>query len=134
MEIKVFTENGRVPVTVIHIDGNIDAMTHDAFLAKARELIQNGARHILLDLSHTAYISSPGLRAINNIFNELRIMYPEADQSEEDLKQGIANGTYKSPHVKLLNPSEDIKAILQTTGFDLFIETFTDKKAAITSF
>ena len=25
MEIKVSTENGRVPITIIHIDGNLDS-------------------------------------------------------------------------------------------------------------
>lgn len=134
MEIKVFTENGKVPVTVMHIDGNIDASTHDTFLAKARELIKEGTRHILLDLSHTAFISSAGWRAIQTIFNELRSLHPEANLSEEDMKKGIATGTYKSPHLKLLNLSKDVQTIFATTGFDLFLETFSDMKAAVASF
>ena len=44
MEIKVSTENGRVPVTFVHVDGNIDANTSDMFQAKADELIKDGAR------------------------------------------------------------------------------------------
>lgn len=134
MEIKVFNENGKVPVTVMHIDGNIDASTHDVFLAKARELIKEGTHHILLDLSHTAFISSAGWRAIQTIFNELRSLHPEANLSEEDMKKGIATGTYKSPHLKLLNLSKDAQTIFATTGFDLFLETFSDMKAAVASF
>ena len=53
MEIKVSTENGRVPVTIIHIDGNLDSSSFIGFQTKAEELIKNGARHILVDLSHS---------------------------------------------------------------------------------
>jgi len=51
MEIKVSTENGRVPVTIIHIDGNLDSSSHTKFQARAEELIKGGAHHILVDLS-----------------------------------------------------------------------------------
>lgn len=134
MEIKVFTENGKVPVTVMHIDGNIDGSTHEAFLAKARQLIKEGARHILLDLSHTAFVSSAGWRAIQTIFNELRAQHPEANLSEEAMKKGIATGTYKSPHLKLLNLSKDVQAVFAVTGFDMFLESFSDMKEAVASF
>ncbi len=42
MEIQVLNENGRVPVTVMHVDGNIDAQTYEQFQAKADELIDKG--------------------------------------------------------------------------------------------
>ena len=32
MEIKVSTEQGRVPVTVVHVDGNIDSVSYESFL------------------------------------------------------------------------------------------------------
>ena len=72
MNIKVSVENGSVPVTVMHIDGNIDAATYEIFQAKADELIAGGARHILVDLSHAPFVSSSGLRALHHIFNVLR--------------------------------------------------------------
>ena len=63
MEIKASTENGRVPVTILHVDGNIDSATHDIFKAKADEVIRDGARYILVDLSHVPFVSSAGLRS-----------------------------------------------------------------------
>ena len=50
MEIKSTTENGRVPVTIVQVSGNIDSTTYEAFQSKVNELIDGGARHILLDL------------------------------------------------------------------------------------
>jgi len=106
MEIKAFTENGRVPVTVMHVDGNLDSSTHEAFRAKANELINGGARYILVDLSHTKFVTSAGFRAFNDLFNQLRTLNPDANLSEEDIRKGISAGTYKSPHLKLLNLSD----------------------------
>ena len=134
MDIKVFTENGRVPVTVMHVDGNIDSATYEEFKAKADELIKGGARHILVDLAHAPFVSSAGLRALHSLFNELRTLNPETKLSDEDVKKGISAGTYKSPHLKLLNLSKETQTAFTLSGFDMFIETFTDRKTAIDSF
>lgn len=134
MEIKVSTENGRVPVTVIHVDGNIDSSTYQTFQAKAEELIDGGARHILIDLSHAPYVSSAGFRALHQIFNKLRSIHPDSNLGEEEMRKGISAGTYKSPHLKLLNLSKETKTTFDMSGFDMFIETYDDRKTAIASF
>ena len=43
-------------------------------------------------------------------------------------------GTYKSPHIKLLNLSQETYTAFTLSGFDMFIETYTDKATAIASF
>jgi anti-anti-sigma factor len=134
MEIKVSTESGRVPVTVLHVDGNIDSSTYEQFQSTAKKLIGEGARYILVDLSHSPFVSSAGLRALHTLFNELRTRYPQADLSDEQMKKGISAGTYKSPHLKLLNLSPETKTAFETSGFDMYIDTFTDKNTAVASF
>lgn len=134
MEIKVSTENGRVPITVMHVDGNIDSSTYEGFQSKAIELIKSGVRHILVDLSHAPFVSSAGLRALHQIFNDLRAVQPDSDLSEEEIKKGISTGTYKSPHLKLLNLSKETRTAFDLSGFDMYIETYTDLKTAIASF
>jgi anti-anti-sigma factor len=134
MEVKVSIENARVPVTVLHVDGNIDASTYEAFKSKVEELIEDGARHILVDLSHAPFISSAGLRALNDVFNHLRTLNPDTNLSEEEVKKGISAGTYKSPHLKLLNLSENARTSFEMSGFDMFLETYTDRDKAISSF
>ncbi len=134
MEIKVSTEQAGVPVTVMHVDGNIDSATYENFKAKADEAINGGARYILVDLSHCPFVSSAGLRALHGLFNTLRSLHPDANLSEEEIKKGIAAGTYKSPHLKLLNLSKETKTAFELSGFDMFIETFTNMKTALASF
>jgi len=134
MEIKVSTENARVPVTVLHVDGNIDSSTYEAFQTQVSELIKKGARHILVDLSHAPFVSSAGLRALHAIFNQLRSLQSDSDVNDEQMKTGIRAGTYKSPHLKLLNLSLETKTAFETSGFDMFIDTFTDREGALASF
>lgn len=134
MEIKVFTENGRVPVTVMHVDGNIDSASYEMFQKKAEESIQAGSRHILVDLSHVKFVSSAGLRALHNLFNELRMLDSDSNLTEDEVKHGISSGTYKSPHLKILNLSPETRTAFQMAGFDMFIETHTDMKTAVDSF
>ena len=134
MDIQVHTESGRVPVTVMHVHGNIDSSTYQDFESKAEELIKEGTRYILVDLSHSGFISSAGFRALNHIFKKLREVHPEANLSDEEMKKGISAGTYKSPHLKLLKMSPETRTAFEMSGFDMYIDTFTDLKTAIASF
>ncbi len=134
MEIKVSTENGRVPVTIIHIDGNLDSSSFTSFQTKAEELVKGGAHHILVDLTHSPYVSSAGFRVLSQIFKELNAIHPDSNLSETDMKQGIIDGSYKSPYLKLLNLSEQTKSVFTTTGFDMYIEEYDDLKKAVAAF
>jgi anti-anti-sigma factor len=134
MDIKVWTENGRVPVTIMHVEGNIDAQTYDDFQSKAEELINQGTKYLLVDLTHSPFVSSAGLRALHHIFNKLRANDTAHPASEEDVRRGISAGTYKSPHLKLLNLSKETRTAFELSGFDMFIDTFNDKEEAVASF
>ena len=134
MDIQVHTENGRVPVTVLHVHGNLDSSTYQEFEAKAEELINNGTRYLLVDFSHSGFISSAGFRALNHIFKKLREVHPDTNLSDEAMKKGISAGTYKSPHLKLLKMSPESRTAFEMSGFDMYIDTFTDLNTAIASF
>ena len=134
MEIDVTTANGRVPVTIMGISGNLDSSNFMDFQAKADEVINGGARYILVDFSKSPYISTAGFRVLHHIFNQLRALHPDANLSEEEVRKGISAGTYTSPHLKLLNLSRESQTTFEMTGFDMYIETFQDLQKAIESF
>jgi anti-anti-sigma factor len=134
VEIKVSLEQVRVPITVMHVHGNIDSATYEAFKTKADELIQDGARYILVDLTQVPFVSSSGLRALHTILNKLRVLQPNSKLSDMDMKMQIAKGLYKSPHLKLLNLSKETRIAFELSGFYMFIETFTDLKTALKAF
>ena len=130
MEISISHEQARVPVTVFHITGDIDAASYQQLEQQTKQAIQVGTRFLLLDLSKVPYISSYGIRGISQIFNWLR------DQSEDDhtLSHGLRDGKYKAYHLKLANPTPRVHEVLTTTGIDMFVEIHPTLKAAIDSF
>lgn len=132
MEIKISTENGRVPITVAHVDGDIDSSTYQAFESKMMELVAGGAQDILIDLTHVHFVSSAGVRAVNSLFNELRRIEP--DVSDDEMRKGISAGTYKFPHLKLLHPSKETRATFQMVGIDMYVDIYDDLKTAIEAF
>ena len=120
MSILVGQEQGSVPVTVLKIEGDIDAGSYKALQDKASEVIEAGASNILLDLGQVEYMGSAGFRAIHAIANMLNT------EGEE--------GMYRSQHVKLLNPKGEVARVIKTLGFDSFLEIHDDRAAAIASF
>lgn len=132
MQIHTTTHTGRVPVTVFHLDGDLDMESHEQLQQQAADAYEAGGRHMLLDLSKVKYISSSGLRAIHQIFAMLRAA--DAGENDNEVRARIAAGTYQSPNLKLLKPSPRVSQVLASAGFDMFLEIHSDLRAAIESF
>ena len=130
MKISVSQEQGRVPVTVFHIDGNLTS--EEELQEMARQAYEGGARNILMDLTDVPFMASAGLRALHYIYTLVRADTPE--ESDGVVRKGIAAGTWTSPHFKLLKPNRNVLEVLRTTGYDMFLEILTDRKQAIASF
>ena len=119
-QILVGEEQGNVPVTVLRVEGDIDASTHKTLESKASEVIEAGASNILLDLSDVHYMGSAGFRAIHAINNML------------EHKETAA--TAKSEHLKLLNPTEEVSRVIHTLGFDVFLDIYDSREEALNAF
>ena len=132
MEIQVSDQPGRIPVTVFHIVGDIDTSTYQQLEARAKQAHAAGAANIVLDLSQVGYVSSAGIRAINQIYTLLRTAAPA--ESDEAVRQGINAGTFKSPHLKLAHLNQRVNEALKTAGVDMFLEFHPDLAAAVASF
>ncbi len=132
MEIAVSHEQGRVPVTVLHVQGEINANSYEQLQAQAQAAVEAGTRDMLLDLAEVTYVSSAGLRALHYAFTLVRTDSPA--ESDSALSQGLRDGTWRSPHFKLLNPQPSVLEILKTTGFDLYLEIHHNLRDAVASF
>ena len=120
LNIMVGQEQGNVSVTVLRVEGDIDAATHNILEEKGAEVIAAGTSNILLDLSGVHYMGSAGFRAIHAITNML------------DNTEGV--GVSKSKHLKLYNPSDEVSRVIKTLGFDSFLEIYRDRDEAVNSF
>lgn len=133
MEITVSHEEARVPVTVLHVTGNLTGNTYQQFEDTARDAIKGGAHYVLLDLTDVGYISSAGLRSLQYLLSLLP-RPPAPAQDAEHKKVGAARPIQKSPYLKLFNPSLRALQPLQLVGFDAFFEIYDDYRQAIDSF
>jgi anti-anti-sigma factor len=130
--IHTSTVQGRVPVTIFRLQGQIDATTYEQFQKDAEQAFKTGARYLLLDLNDVNYISSAGLRALHNIY---KLFHADAEnESREVVSKGISDGTYKAHQLKLLNPNVEVSRILKVAGFDMYLDIFHNQKDAIAAF
>ena len=132
MDIQVSQQAGRVPVTIIRVKGSVDASTYEAFQAAGEKVFHDGGRHVLIDLSEVSYISSAGFRAISQIFKLLRDELPP--EAAARMNQGLRDGSYKSPNLKLHGPNPRVAEALRLAGFDTFLEVHQNLDEAVASF
>jgi ABC-type transporter Mla MlaB component len=123
---------GRVPVTIFHLKGDLDGNTYEQLQSKADEVFQAGTRYLILDLSQVPFISSAGIRGLHYVFNLLRT--DSVLESDQAISKGLRDGTFKSPHLKLLSPNQNVGNLLKVTGYDMFLEVHYNSDDAVKSF
>ena len=131
MEITVTQEQNRVPVTVFHIAGKTDSESATILQKKAMEMIDDGARYLIFDLSKVPYMSSAGLRVLQEVFSKLRAL--SSKESDKDTYRKIADGSYQLPYLKIVNPTSEVLEVLKMSGFDMLVSIEKDLKKAMAS-
>jgi anti-anti-sigma regulatory factor len=136
MNISVSKAVGNADVTVLRLEGQLDGQTYQSLIAKAQEVYQAGSRNFLIDLSDLTYISSAGLVALHSVVllagGE---SLPDTDAGWSAIRSaGRAGGSGIQKNVKLLNPREEVKSVLDMVGFTNVFEIHTDFDTAVKSF
>jgi anti-anti-sigma regulatory factor len=130
------TAQGRVPVTVMRLHGDIDRSNYEALVQHVQDAYQAGTRDVLLDLRDVGYMSSAGLVAMQGI---IKILRGDAPPNPEDgwgalhSLDKLRDGS-KQEHFKLLAPQPSVHKSLDMVGFTDFIDVYDDEAAAIASF
>jgi hypothetical protein len=50
------------------------------------------------------------------------------------MRQGLRDGTFHSPHLKLVNPNIAVREVLQTSGMDMLLGIYATVDEAVASF
>jgi anti-anti-sigma regulatory factor len=136
MNISVSQMQGKVPVSVVKLDGQLDGQNYQELITKAQELYHSGTRDFLIDLSDLSYLSSAGLVALHSV--ALLAKGEELPDTEHGWSayrsMGRTSTAGLQAHVKLLNPRDEVKNVLDMVGFTNVFEIFTDRDEAVKSF
>ena len=128
LKLKFSQHEGFVPVTVIQFAGELDSNTYTQFQTRALQEIEAGMRYALLDFSQLTYISSAGLRTIYMIAKAL------SAKDTQSVKNPGQAGVFKSPYLKLFNPSPTVYPALEVMGLTMSLEIYNDRDKALASF
>lgn len=119
---------GEGSAIILHLIGQLDGSTENQLLDQARQAHEDGATHLLIDLSEVTMLTSAGLRAIQNT---LKLFTP---QSDLDIMRQHTGEPYKSPYFKMVCPNPQIYYVLNIAGFLHNIPIYSDMDEAIGSF
>ena len=132
LEVNVSQVQGRLPVTVFKLSGRVNLGNSARLERLAAAEYEQGMRDLLIDLSEVPSLSSAGLRAIHSIYKLLE-KPPETSKSEDSLfKEPRPAG--KSAHLKLCHASEEVKRVLDISGFAIFFDVYEDLEQALEAF
>jgi anti-anti-sigma regulatory factor len=131
LKIKTTNAQGRVPVTIFVMEGALSVDTTSQFLESTRQAIDDGTLNLLLDLGKIDFISSAGLRSLHQVFE---LLGNKNKETREGVMKDLSEGTYKTGHLKILNPSKQVSNVLKMGGFDMYIEIFTNYQKAVDAF
>jgi len=136
MNISVSQVQGKVPVTVIKVDGQLDGQTYQAVIVKAREAYAAGWRDFLIDMSDLTYISSAGLVALHSVALLARgEQLPDTEAGWSAYRSmGRTKEAGLQQHMKLLNPRAEVRNVLDMVGFVSVFEIFNNLDEAVKSF
>jgi len=131
MEIIISIVQGKEPIAVMKLKGEINASNFMEVVDKAREIYNNPARNLILDLSDVSSISTTGQVAIHKV----ALIYSGTPQDvEEGENPDFTHSSNARKYVKLLSPQPDVDQVLSKAGLKLFFKVFNDLENAIESF
>jgi ABC-type transporter Mla MlaB component len=128
LNINTSQAQGNMPITILHLSGHLHGETERELIDTARQVHEEGTKHLLLDLSGLEVLTSAGLRAIQIIFN---LFTPQRDMN---VIHEHSDEPYKSPYVKLVCPNPQIYYVLNIAGFLQNILIYNDLDEAVNSF
>lgn len=120
---------GPVPVTILSLDGELDASNFQSVIDTARQLYDEGTRNLVIDLENLRFMASSGLVTLHSI---VRIMQGQEPVDPEGGWQALhSNVDEKQTVVRLAGPQPAVERVLARTGLDRLFVVHADRDAAV---
>ena len=112
--VQISQAQGRVPVTIFRLQDRVNLGNFAELEETAKEAHTNGMRDMVMDLGQTVSLTSIGIRAIVIIHKML--------------------STDGKKHLKIANPAQYIREMLDISGVTQYIEIYNTVDEAVASF
>ncbi|MGB3713208.1 MAG: STAS domain-containing protein [Candidatus Promineifilaceae bacterium] len=138
MDISVEHVQTEAPVTIMKIDGELDARCYMDVIIEAKKLYDQGTRDLLIDMSDLVFMASSGLVALHSIAFIMRGEHPPDPEvgwsSFRQVRTHVEHKIVFEEHCKLLSPHVRVDHTLEMAGFKEIFEVFDDREEAVRSF
>jgi len=124
----------RVPVTVVALDGELDASNFERLIEEVRGLYAAGDRTLLLDLSGLTFMASSGLVALHTIVLVMQGEEPhdpEGGWSAFHALSDAVDAGERQAEVQLCGAQPAVTRVLERTGLDRLFVSHPDRATAI---
>lgn len=137
LDTTVEQVEGRVPITVLALKGELDASNFQDLVATAQAEYGGGARHLLLDLAGLEFMASSGLVALHSIVRVFQGDEPDDPEAGwgalHDLGHDVSGGGAQTA-VQLCAPQPPVQRVLDRTGMTRLFVVHPDRDTAIAAF
>lgn len=136
MTVLLEQAQGKLPVTLIKIQGDLDASNYLEVIQKAQDAYNAGGRDFLIDMSEIPFMASSGLVALHSVALLVKGEKPPDPNEGWGAFRSLdreQTGEFEQ-HIKLLKPQPKVDRTLDMTGMKGFFEIFDDLETAIASF
>jgi anti-anti-sigma factor len=134
MNFSTSQATGRLPVTILTLQGDLDGSNYMDLIAKAKELYQYGTRHLIIDMLQVPFMSSAGIMALHSIALLLQGgQAPDPEQGWSALHE-VTEKSNLQTNVKLANLQPKVDRTIQMAGMKAYFEIYSDLETAVASF
>ena len=129
MDTTVEQVEGAVPITILALNGELDASNFRELIDMVKRLYDEGARKLIIDLADLRFMASSGLVALHSI---VQVMHGQDPLDPEGGWQALHSlGGDAQTEVRLAGPQPAVERVLQRTGLDRMFVVHADRQMAI---
>ena len=124
---------GEAGITVIAIEGDLDASNYLDVINQSQQAYNGGAKYLLIDMSNLRFMASSGLVALHSTALLMQGEQPPDPEYGWGALHSIDQRGSRQENVKLINPQPRVEKTLDKTGFKEIFEIFPDVDEAVAS-
>lgn len=126
MEITILHVHTPIPVTVLHLVGELDGISDHVLVEECKRQYSEGSRNLVMDLQFVTCLNAAGLvtlRSAAQVFN---------GRKRSRKNQDPQNSRHAA--IPLINVPAEVRAVLEGARANGFFVTYADLPRALESF